>query len=103
MNEFEELLSHYPKVTPNGRKLHGNKSLCREKYNKILESKPLLHEFILRCIEEEHLQRMQYLNQNFWKMLQTYLNQRGWELYEDDVNKRIEKEIVKSLPGEKFA
>ena len=97
MNEFEELLSIYPKDTPNGRKLHGNKEGCRKKYLKLVKEDSNLHDLVIKCIKVEILHKMQYGAQNYWKMLQTYINQKGWELYEDSTEKEI------TYDGERFA
>jgi len=84
-NYFAELLEAYPKKTPNGRRLHGNKDNCKKKYNNLIKKNPELHPIILKCILAELEDRYIHNSTNYWKMLQTYINQKGWELYEDDI------------------
>lgn len=89
---FKELKESYPRVTPNGRRLHVSTPSLRRKYLKLINNDPNEHELVLRCVKAEIEDLTKSGSLNFMRMLSTYVNNAYWNIYLDDVKDKIEKE-----------
>lgn len=83
--QFNELISLYPKKTPNNRKLQSNVAVGREKlmksYFKNLVITKCTHEEVIKAVENEIKTRSSNNSANFFPMLSTYINQGLWMGY----------------------
>lgn len=82
---FSELLSVYPKFTPDGRRLHGSLKVCKEKYLKKVKNDVSLHKIILKCVEYFISELTHSRNLNYCPLLLTYINQERWMDIIDDI------------------
>lgn len=82
---FDELIATYPSKTPNGRRLHGSKTLNKDKYIKAIKKNLDLHNLIIKAVKYELDERIANNSLEFLLMLSTYINQRRWEEYMPEI------------------
>ena len=100
---FAELLATYPmKVMNNStiRILHASNPKAKSnmkarlKYKRILEGKPYLHKYIIKCLDNQL--NVMRTNLGFMQNLETWLNNHTWEKYQDiDINDRTQSEATR--------
>ena len=67
----------------------------RIKYKRILEGKPHLHKYIMKCLDNQLT--IMRTNLGFMQNLETWLNNHTWEKYEDIKNDDDEQRITRHL------
>lgn len=83
---FDEFKAKYPKVTPNGRRLHVNLTKAKTKYDKIVKDNEELHKKILKALELEKAERTLSNSLDYMQNIATYVNNENWNVYFDDID-----------------
>lgn len=78
---FEELLAHYPKQTPSGRKLHTDLNKAKELYNKKLKKNKTLQNIIIEAILTERRQRKERDTEEYFNNIYKYIKEENWKAY----------------------
>ncbi len=88
---FKELVTHFPKIVPVGRRLLGDKATCKALYKKILINDNKidleLHKLIIKCLDYELNERQRSGNLKYLQALVTWLRQKTYDQYVEDVIK----------------
>ena len=84
---FDELWNLYPKFTiridGNVSDLRGSKSRVKQKYEKLIRGKPLLHKKIIQSLKLEIEHRNTNDTMKWMKSLTNWLDGQGWEMIEE--------------------
>ncbi len=86
---FQELVEHYPTTVtrPDGKQdyLLTGLSKIKPTYIKLTQNNKALHEFILRCLQEEIEEKEETDSMSYMKRLPNWIAERGWESYKERV------------------
>lgn len=90
---FEQLRDHYPKKTPQGRRLHEDLDRCRRLYRDIVVKRNIvdesLHSIILQCTNLLVKEKKKMNKLEFLKALPAYINQKEWQTVQEEVEKLV--------------